>query len=410
MNEDLMITVNGHCFIDDDLGQVYLDQCNAVHPQNLSRVFSRALSNESNYYINRIAFGNGGTITDVAFNTTYKPPNDGYLPDNHTYDSRLYNETFSKIINEGVTGAPNPLMGTDPGSSDDNGMRIGGGSVPSSDIASIPHVSGPGVRSVEMGVLSKVVIYATLNKDEPVSQYSTDSVGTINATVEDTESLYIFDEIGLYTAGAPIMATSGYHNCNVGNKTSTDIALQSGTNNKYCFGYKLSKTATPVIVKFEIPGDVTYGQLCDVVNMGNAWNINGALVGCKLTITDSTAEGAYSSIAGDLTNGFLTLIDTDRVGDDSYVELVRMTDSSSGHQDIFKKLNNPVGADIVSNRPIDGRDAGYQNAPTTPTRECERLLTHLIFSPIRKAKNRRLNITYTLTINVARTPNSKRPI
>jgi hypothetical protein len=39
-----------------------------------------------------------------------------------------------------------------------------------------------------------------------------------------------------------------------------------------------------------------------------------------------------------------------------------------------------------------------------PALERERLITHLIFSPITKAANRTLTITYTLTISVARTP------
>ncbi len=425
MNENITINVDGHCLITDDLNNVILDQHNAVHPQNLSRVFARALANESNYFINRIAFGNGGTITDVAFNTTYKTPNDGQVPDIATYDSRLYNETFSKIINEGTTSSPNPLMGTDPGSYDNNGIRLGGGSVPTSDMVSIPHVSGPGVRSTELGTLSKVTIYATLNKDEPLNQYITDSVGTISSatnSVEDTESLFTFDEIGLYTAGGPAIPIAGYHHCDVGNKNSDDIALYYDDNignNSYIFGYKLSESSTDVFeVRFTIPstyinGSVTYGELCEAINSSNsAWNFGtNVLSGAKITITDVSNTGAYTTITGDQTNGFLTLI-SDITGSNSYVKFVKLPSGSipSGYQDLFVNLNDPIGADIISNTPVKGIDAGYQNSPTIPNNERERLLTHLIFSPIRKTKNRRFNITYTLTINVARTPNNNTPI
>lgn len=418
MNENITINVDGHCLITDDLNNVILDQHNAVHPQNLSRVFARALANESNYFINRIAFGNGGTITDVAFNTTYKTPNDGQVPDVATYDSRLYNETFSKIINEGTTSSPNPLMGTDPGSYDNNGNRLGGGSVPTSDMVSIPHVSGPGVRSTELGTLSKVTIYATLNKDEPLNQYITDSVGTVSSltnSVEDTESLFTFDEIGLYTAGGPAIPIAGYHHCDVGNKNSEDIALYYDTgvnpNNQYKFGYKLSESSTDVFeVKFTIPHDVTYGELCEAINsVDTVWNFGtNVLSGAKITITDGSTSGAHPTITGDQTNGFLTLI-SDITGSNSYVKFIKLQ-TDANYQDLFASLNDPIGADIVSNTPVKGIDAGYQNSPTAPINERERLLTHLIFSPIRKTKNRRFNITYTLTINVARTPNNNTPI
>ena len=111
MNEQqFTISVDGHARIVDDLGNVLLDKHNAVHPQNLARVFARSLSDENNYFINRIAFGNGGTIVDAAYTITYRTPNDGQSPDTATWDSRIYYETFSKIIDAGQN-ALNPLLG-----------------------------------------------------------------------------------------------------------------------------------------------------------------------------------------------------------------------------------------------------------------------------------------------------------
>ena len=111
MFEALPFKITGHVLIEDDLGKIYVDQDNAVHPQNMARVMARSLSNESNAPIYRIAFGNGGTLTDAAFTITYNTPNDGQPPDVRTWDSRLYNETYSEVIDES-----SPLLGTDPGS------------------------------------------------------------------------------------------------------------------------------------------------------------------------------------------------------------------------------------------------------------------------------------------------------
>ena len=72
MKESLPIIVEGHVRIEDDLGNVLVDKKNAVHPQNMARVISRALANESNYFIYRIAYGNGGTLVDPTGAVTYE--------------------------------------------------------------------------------------------------------------------------------------------------------------------------------------------------------------------------------------------------------------------------------------------------------------------------------------------------
>ena len=49
MKHPLNLNVKGHVNIVDKVsGEVLLDQCNAIHPQNMSRVIARALSHESN--------------------------------------------------------------------------------------------------------------------------------------------------------------------------------------------------------------------------------------------------------------------------------------------------------------------------------------------------------------------------
>lgn len=395
----LPINVKGHVKIVDDLGNVLVDKDNAVHPQNLSRIFARALANESNYFIHRIAFGNGGTIVDAAFTVTYKTPNDGQSPDIATWDSRIYNETYSEIIDDGLTTL-NPKLGTDPGSADLNtGVRPGGGAVPLSDPVSVPHVSGPGVRSNDLGLTSEVIISATINGDEPVGQFVTDSL----APTQDTESSFVFDEIGLYTSGGPAINTSGYQFIDVGNRVSTDdTGLIPG--NAYSFNIAVDGgTSTPITITVNPLGgsgpanQVLYGDVCEAINTGDPlWGMSGSNPlpgGAKMSITDMTG-GTFPTIAGSQTYGFLK-VESATSGVSSTIDLVGTNTTA-----FLSSLNPPLGSTLQT--AVNGTVAGLQNSPTNPSIERERLLSHLIFSPVLKSKNRTLSITYTLTISVAK--------
>jgi hypothetical protein len=406
-NEYVPIQVKGHVNIVDDLGNVLLDKDNAIHSQNMARVFARALSNEPDSFINRIAFGNGGTTVDAAYTITYNPPNDGQSPDTNTWESRLYRETFSKIIDDGQT-VLNTKLGIDPGSADlYTGVRPGGGSVPSSDPISVANVSGPGVRSMDFGLTSEVIISATINADEPRSQFLIDTF----ATTQNTETAFVFDEIGLYTSGSPAIATSGYQYINVGNRTSIDdTGLMLNTN----YSFRISVNGgTPVLISFTTPvvggsgasGQILYGDLCQAINTGNpAWGFAGANPlpgGAKISITDNTG-GTFSTITGSTTYGFLKFTSrtsgaTSSISLDDIIWTSHETVTS-----LLPSLNSPIGG--ILQLSVLGTGAGLQNAPTNPSVERERLLAHLIFSPILKSANRVLNITYTLTISVGRTP------
>lgn len=398
----LPVSVRGRCKIVDDLGNILLDKSNAIHPQNMARVIARALANEHNYYINRIAFGNGGTIVDAAFTVTYKTPNDGQAPDIATWDSRLYNETYSEIVDEGQS-VLNPDLGTDPGSSDLNtGFRTGGGAVPASDPTSVPHVSGPGVRSRDLGLTSEVIITAVLNGDEPLSQFPSDT----NPPTENTEEDFVFDEIGLYTSGAQAIDTSGYALMDVGTRNSLDdTGLLPGT------GYSFDITVdggSLVTVTFTTPiaggsgagGQILYGDLCEAINTGDTgWGLPGANPmpgGTTVAITDDGTT-PFTTISGIQTFGYLRFVS----GTSGVTSVIDMT---GGNTTAFlAALNPPLGATLFENN-VFGVDAGVQNSPTTPQAEGERLLAHLIFSPVLKSTNRTLIITYTLTVSVARTP------
>ena len=394
MFDQLPFHVTGHVHIEDDLGDVLLDKSNAVHPQNMARVMARALSNESNSQIYRIAFGNGGTLTDAAFTVTYNTPNDGQPPDVRTWDSRLYNETYSEVIDEGDV-----LLGTDPGSADDTGTRAGGGAVPAGDPASIEHISGPGTASNELGITSEVVITSVLNPAEPTGQFGDD-------TSPLTEGNFVFDEIGLYTSGSPAVDSNGTQDVEVGTQNSEDdTGLLPLT--QYSFKIEVDNSATVIDIDFTTPvsgsgggGEFLYGDLCEAINTGDVtWNATWAASsplpgGAIVSITDNTVS--FPTITGANTFGFLRF-SSGTIGATSAVSLSPGTIGL----DMFDKLNPPSGGTVQA--AVDGEDAGVQNDPVNPLTERERLLSHLIFSPVLKSANRTLTVTYTLTISVART-------
>lgn len=392
-NESFGVSVYGHVKIVDDLGNVLLNKGNAVHPQNVARIFSRALANESNYSIYRIAFGNGGTTTDAAYTATFNYPNDGQPPDTRTWDSRLYNETYSEIIDEG-NAVLNVLLGSDPGTADPNvGTRPGGGATPASDPASTLHTSGPGIRSVEEGISSRVIITAVLNPDEPTGEF----LGSPDPTFGTS---FAFDEIGLYTAGAAATASAGIADVNVGNKTTED---DTGLSPLTPYSFEISVDGGGLqTISFTTPAggsgpsnEILFGDLCEAINTGDPswnpiWGGKNPLPGsATIAITDNTIN--YPSITSAQTFGFLRFV-SPTVGVNSSVELQDI--------DLFSSFD-PAGTIID---PVDGKNAGVQNDPLNPEAERERLLTHLIFSPVLKAPERTLTVTYTLTITVARTP------
>lgn len=402
MQLNLPIQIKGHVNIQDDLGNVYLDKDNAVHPQNMARVIARSLSNESNFSINRIAFGNGGTLVDAAFTITYNTVNDGQPPDVRTWDSRLYSETYSEIVDEG-NPTLNPDLGTDPGSAGPNaGNRPGGGSDVSGDPASVPHVSGPGVRSNELGLTSEVVITAVLNPNEPTGQFVTDN----QAPSEDTESSFTFDEIGLYTSGAPAIDSNGSQDIDVGNRTSEDDSTLLA-NTQYSFIIDVDGGG-PQIVDFTTPaaggsgpgGEILYGDIAEAINVGDVtWNATWAGAnplpgGATIAITDNTLN--FPSITGSQTFGYFRITS----GSTGVISMILLTAGSVG-LDMIASMNAPTGGALIAAN--DGLDAGVQNDPVNPLTERERLLTHIIFSPVLKSANRTLTVTYTLTVSVART-------
>lgn len=405
MIENLPLTVKGRLIIrdttDPNNSKTLVDKHNAVHPQNMARAIARAFANESNYWIESMAFGNGGTFINVSQAIQYKTVNDGQPPDTNTWDSRPYNETYREIVQEG-NPTLNPDLGTDPGS----GNRPGGGAVPSGDPPSVPNVSGPGVRSSELGLTSEVIVTCVLNPGEPTGQFTNDSHGP----VEDPESSFMFDEIALFTAGAPNVATAGTHSLDVGNRTATDDTGLTA-NTPYSFHIAVDG-GTPKNITFTTPaaggsgsgGEILYGDLVKALRTApGSWSmavdsvpvtgVNPLPGGASVNITN---DGTFDiTVPAEQTYGYLRF-KSGTTGATSSV-----TVSAGTSNDLLAALNPPSGAVITP--PVNGKNAGVQNDPVNPLTERERMLTHVIFSPVLKAANRTLTITYILTIAVART-------
>lgn len=379
--EDLVkMRVTGHVVItDQDTGEVVLDKYNAVNTQNLSRAFARSLANESNGGIFRMAFGNGGTSVDSAHTVTYRTPNVG------TWDARLYRETFSKVIDQ-----TSPFVGQDLGSADSQtGIRAGGGAVVDLSLANNVVSSEP-----ETAIISSTIATCTIGPNEPRGQFITD----FNPPTSSTETDFVFDEIGLYTHGLQPLETNGYQLLDVGNKKSTDVTgLLAG--GEYAFDISVDG-ANYGVVNFKVPssggtgpgGAITYGDLCEALNTRDVtWLIEGYnnFLGAKFSITDET-NGAYPSITNAQTYGFLK-IESVVTGASSLIDM-------EGPNTVnFAAAFQPQAIIVPS---IPGQPAGDKNNISNPTNERERLLCHLIFSPVEKAGNRTLVVTYRLTIAI----------
>ena len=363
-------TVVGHVHITDDLGNVLLDEHNAVHPQNLARVFARALSHEPNYNIYRVALGNGGTTISAGNTINYKVPNDGQMPDTAGWQSRLYNETFSQVIDD-----KSPLLGTGLGTS------------PADNPVSVPDISGPGVRSTEQGLVSLVTVDVTLNANEPTSQLPTDG-GTAPGSISNE---FYFDELGLFTPGLSYKNTAGSQAILLSNK---DINANTGlaTSAQYSFSVAINGgsahtvTITTPAVGSGISGGstfVTYGDILPLLN--NVLNPLGA-------------SASISDINNNIDTGGNLIITSTATGPNS--SLVITDDSATVS---INWLPNHLLGYVSLDTPVVGQLAGVQDNAAQPSTVRERLLTHIIFSPILKAANRTIRIVYTLTIAVART-------
>ena len=79
LNENSNVKVEGHVLIKDfDSGEILLDKYNAINFQNFALAAANAMANytDSNgsYFIDKLAFGYGGTAIEANGNITYNDP------------------------------------------------------------------------------------------------------------------------------------------------------------------------------------------------------------------------------------------------------------------------------------------------------------------------------------------------
>lgn len=385
MNESYTPKMKGHLKIEDtETGEVLVDKFNAIHPQNMSRVIARALSNESNYFIHRMAFGNGGTTVTAGNTIVYNVPNDG-VSDGLGWQSTLHNETYSEIIDDGNTyPTVNPDFGYqyvgDPGNANPQ---------PGVDIPASPHsVGGLGTVSIPVGTLAEVRIRTIINANEPIGQLADETGST------DGESSFMFDELGLFTPGLPHNPTAGHQDVQfigLSFPSDTDQTTVLSTSTSYDFTIYVDSVQYDITITTPAVGSGGGGEI--------------TLDDVRTLIEGNTAfvsSGAILELGGE-SGGFQThskfRFISPTVGPTSTVSLVDPgTTVFPVNPGLFSSMTGLVTEGSEFETAVDGQDGGVSDDATAPDTEGERLLTHVIFNPVLKAASRSLTINYTIVI------------
>ena len=154
------VLLQGHIKISDpESGEVLIDKRNAIHYENMSIALAESLANAGQGPIYKMAFGNGGTSVDPTGIITYLTPNSTGT------NASLYNQTFDKVVDDQASNNTDPVR---------NKIET-------------RHVSGTNYTDILVSCL--------LDYGEPSGQDAFD-------TATNTENLYVFDELGLVSAGA----------------------------------------------------------------------------------------------------------------------------------------------------------------------------------------------------------------
>jgi len=141
---------------DPNNGEVFVDKKNAIHYENMSLSLAQSLADRGIGYIYSMAFGNGGSSVDPTGVITYLPPN------TVGQNASLYNETYSKVINDNSAADPDVA----------------------NNFLTVLHT--PGL------VYSDIVATCLLDYGEPAGQQAFDNSTTFTSD-------YVFDELGLKT-------------------------------------------------------------------------------------------------------------------------------------------------------------------------------------------------------------------
>jgi hypothetical protein len=154
-NENAGFHVEGHIKIwYPETGEVAINKRNAIHYENMSISLAESLGNEGKGFIYEMVFGNGGTTVDPTGIITYLTPNTIGI------NSGLYNETYAKVVDDRSANNIDPVR---------NKIET-------------RHLTGTNYTDI--------IVSCLLDYGEPADQEAFD-----NAT--NTESAYVFDELGL---------------------------------------------------------------------------------------------------------------------------------------------------------------------------------------------------------------------
>jgi len=149
------ILLEGHIKIHDpNSGEILIDKRNAIHYENMSIALAESLSNAGQGWIHEMNFGNGGTSVDPTGIITYLTPNSTGT------NASLYNQTFTKVVDDRSVNNVDPAR---------NKIET-------------RHISGTNYTDILVSCL--------LDYGEPNGQEAFD-------TTTGTDSLYVFDELGL---------------------------------------------------------------------------------------------------------------------------------------------------------------------------------------------------------------------
>lgn len=156
MKHNIPLSVTGHVKIyDPENNQVFVDQHNAIHFENISEALASGLAGVPRSGIREMHFGTGGTSINTTGVVNYLPPN------TNTQSSDLYSYSFHKSIDERDTE-----QNRDSGR---NRMQV-------------RHIPGT--------VYSDILVTCLLDYGEPQGQYAFDNASTV-------DSQFVFDELGL---------------------------------------------------------------------------------------------------------------------------------------------------------------------------------------------------------------------
>ena len=155
INENSGVLIQGHIKIHDpESNKVFVNKRNAIHYENMSVALAESVANQGQGFINSMAFGNGGTSVDPTGTITYLTPNSTGT------NATLYNQTYTKIVDDRSVSNLDPQR---------NKIET-------------RHVNGTNYTDV--------LVTCLLDYGEPNGQDAVDAASA-------TDSLYVFDELGL---------------------------------------------------------------------------------------------------------------------------------------------------------------------------------------------------------------------